>query len=112
VTGQPRLFAVAEPLPAPEPLSDTARRTRRNAELIARGVHPATHRRIRPGGLTCRDCAHSSLTSPLAYGTPRRFWKCAVHRLGQSHSAASDIRVSWPACELFTTNPSEEATSG
>jgi len=27
--------------------------------------------------------------------------KCDQHRLGESHSAASDVRVGWPACVRF-----------
>lgn len=86
----------------PEQLSADARRTLRNRRLIASGIHPATHRRIlleAPNNPTCGDCAHHR-----AYRNHRgdgNWHKCARHHLGESHSAASDIRVSWPACELF-----------
>jgi hypothetical protein len=80
------------------PPSADRRRTIRNQGLIARGVHPATGEPLLdPGwGLHCGDCAHAV---HLRAGN-RAFWKCEWHRLGLSASAASDIRVGWPACTL------------
>lgn len=82
--------------------SATRRLTRRNAEKLAGGTHPATHRRLFIGtGETCGDCVHAN-----HYGHHNRsYWKCAKHRLGESHSAASDIRKSWPACALYEPRP-------
>ena len=45
------------------------------------------------GGHTCADCAHH-----VTHARNRAWHKCDAHRLGQSASAHSDIRVSWPAC--------------
>ena len=83
--------------------SATVRRTRRNNELIEAGRHPATLRPLLPlkADLHCGDCAHHL----VAHGNTKTYHKCARHRLGPSHSEASDIRVSWPACELFEPAP-------
>lgn len=96
-----RLFDVgpgADAVPAPERISATRRRTMEQRRLLDRGIHPATRQRVRlEPGKTCGDCAHH-----VAHGHHDRPWhKCDVHRLGLSLSAASDIRLSWPACELF-----------
>lgn len=89
---------LASPPPPPEPLSADRRRTQRNRELLQGGIHPATHRPLLAGwGYTCADCAHAEYHSRGA----RAHWKCRCHRLGLSHSSASDIRVSWPACALL-----------
>lgn len=94
-----QLFDVPVSLPAFRGKeSDTQRLTRRNNEKLANGVHPATHRSLlRPWGTTCGDCvfAHNYRHHNRSY------WKCEKHRLGESHSSASDIRKSWPACVLF-----------
>lgn len=83
-----------------EPESDesaTVRLTRRNREALDRGVHPATMLPLVSDGRTCGDCPHSERVA----WRDRAWWKCHRHRLGLSHSAASDIRVSWPACTLI-----------
>ncbi len=83
-------------------LSADARRTIRNRELIAAGVHPATRQPILVTGLTCATCGHHRAVTH--YTSREKTWhKCALHRLGVSHSAASDIRTSWPACVLYQT---------
>lgn len=90
------LFDVPVSVRPPKETPDQ-RLTRRNRELLAGGVHPATHRHLFIGtGERCGTCAfHDTITH-------NRTWhKCAKHRLGESHSAASDIRVSWPACALY-----------
>ena len=82
-------------------LSADVRRTMRNHELLERGVHPATGRlllaQLPDVNDTCGRCTH--------HNVHRRgnkvVHKCTEHRLGESFSAASDIRVSWPACALF-----------
>lgn len=71
-------------------------RTKRQKEMIALGVHPATKRRIQVDSVaTCRDCVHCIHT----HGGARNYWKC--EKAGVSHSAASDIRLWWPSCALF-----------
>jgi len=90
----------ATPTPTGQPLSVDARRTIRNRELIAAGVHPATRQPILITGLTCATCAHHRAVTH--YTSRAKTWhKCDLHRLGTSHSAASDIRTSWPACVLY-----------
>lgn len=89
----PRLPQVAEHL------SVTSRRTARNNALLARGVHPATHRPTTDAGC-CGDCAHHVIAR-----LSRTYHKCARHVLGTSNSDASDIRVGWPSCELYEPAP-------
>jgi hypothetical protein len=94
-----RLFDV-EPVDPPELESVSADRrlTRRNREHLDNGVHPATFRPVLVGwGFTCGDCAYLRRYRYHA----RSYVKCAEHRLGESHSSASDVRVGWPACELL-----------
>lgn len=85
-------------------LSADAARTQRNNDSIRRGVHPATGRALLDPLPTVREacggCAHHHAYERYS-SRKKTFHKCDVHRLGQSHSAASDIRVSWPACALF-----------
>lgn len=83
-------------------LSVDQRRTRDNKLLIARDIHPATRVALAGNGHCCGDCSHAQ---PAHHGNFKG-WKCELHRLGMSHSAASDIRISWPACRMF-----EEKTS-
>lgn len=95
------LFPLPEPtvsLPQPgDGLSAGQRLTLRNRAQIDRGVHPATLRPLLGDGSTCGDCYHC-----VRVTNGNRTWiKCDEHRLGISHSEASDIRASWPACTLF-----------
>jgi hypothetical protein len=90
-------------------LSRDQRRTLRNRATLRRGFHPATRRPLRftasgqLSGETCGGCAHHTIQG----GTAGSYHKCARHWLGgQTRGASSDIRVSWPACELY-----EEAES-
>lgn len=82
----------------PPPSADR-RRTTRNQDLLARGIHPATRLPLLDPDweFRCRDCAHAVRIDHVTRG----WWKCELHRLGTSASAASDIRVSWPACTRF-----------
>lgn len=80
-----------------EGLSRDQRRTKRDADLLAQGVHPATRIGIADGDHTCGDCA---MHVPVHRGNTHAH-KCRLHRLGMSHSADSDIRVSWPACNAW-----------
>ena len=83
----------------PDDASPTVRRTARRRLLLEAGVHPATGLRLFPAvfGNTCGGCVHAV---KVQHGA-RAYWKCNESRLGLSHSAASDIRTSWPACEMF-----------
>lgn len=106
-----QLPGMPEPAPTPEPLSADRRRTIANQRLLDAGIHPATHRPLLPwppdepefdvDRPTCAMCIHFRRYSG---GHARAYNKCAKHRLGESHSAASDIRISWPACALFEGN--------
>lgn len=79
-------------------LSAGRRRTIRDRALLDSGIHPATRRKLlAEPGHTCGDCVHHH-----HYGWHNSsYHKCDQHRLGESHSEASDIRVGWPACVLW-----------
>jgi len=88
--------------PADDPaLSAGQRLTLRNAAELAAGRHPATGLPLADGTETCGGCAHHE----HVHHHDRHWHKCTQHRLGMSHSAASDIRVSWPACTRFIPIP-------
>lgn len=100
-----RLFDVpAHETEAVVTLSAGQRRTARQRDLIAAGVHPATKRPIVANGHRCGDCVHRNTVTH--YSSHLRQWhKCANHYLGESHSDASDIRLSWPACDMWEATP-------
>lgn len=86
------------PVPPPPPeLSAGQKLTKRNNELIARGKHPATLLPLLGSDDTCGGCVHHHHYQYRAGA----HHKCDLHRLGESHSAASDVRVGWPACVQF-----------
>lgn len=92
----PALPAIAEVDP-PVKLSDGRRLTARNRALLEAGIHPATRYPLAEGDSTCGDCRwHDAFRHHSGIDH-----KCSRHRLGESHSSASDIRVSWPACLLW-----------
>ena len=101
------LFEGAYPDVEPEPvekLSADRRRTIRQREDIARGVHPLTKRPLLPGVHTCGDCVHRVHETNRRHSWP----KCDLTSM--SWSAASDCRAWWPACDLWKAvdNPPEE----
>lgn len=83
--------------PATPKLSPGAARTRRNNEHLAAGIHPATLHRLAPDSGTCGNCRHHFASGWSAH----THHKCDVHVLGVTHGPATDIRVGWPACDLF-----------
>jgi hypothetical protein len=89
------LFGNPDPEPAPDPyagLGQDARRTARQRDQIAAGIHPATKLALAGNGRTCGDCAHL-VTKPAMGGGP--WFKCAL----QLHDGYGlDIRKKWPAC--------------
>lgn len=90
-------------------LSADQRRTLRRREALAAGYHPTTGRKllVAPEGvppLTCGDCAHHVRNG----GHARTYHKCARTPGGLTHGPGSDVRVSWPACDLFTTTTDPE----
>lgn len=97
---EPHLFdpGPETPVPTPERMSPDRRRTLRNRQMLDKGIHPATGRPLTGDGRICRDCPH---ILRVQHRGPRTWFKCVRHRLGMSHSAASDIRAGWPACVLI-----------
>jgi len=69
------------------------RRTARNKVLIASGRHPLTGRPLAKNGHTCGDCAHH-----VTHRHAKTYHKCDLRA---TSSESTDIRVSWPACELW-----------
>jgi hypothetical protein len=125
------LFAGYEPPPAPEPveqLSADRRRTQRQAQAIAAGIHPLTRRPIHPLASRHRD-ADAPKRDPFTCGScyfrevikyhNRSFAKCMLpsplvgadassDRIYSraTHSAASDVRAWWPACRDYSPGDS------
>jgi hypothetical protein len=120
---QAALFDVT-PAPRPDPgppVSATVRRTRRQAAMLTRGVHPLApplgyplrlHAEAAPTdgrGAPGRRCGNCRFREVLGHHD-RSYAKClapgllsaeAYKRLGPprvSHSAATDVRAWWPAC--------------
>ena len=75
----------------PEKLSAGRRHTIRAQEAIAGGIHPMTRKPLLTTGEMCGDCSHLDNST--------RYFKC--DRMKRTHGRATDIRKSWPACELF-----------
>lgn len=99
------LFPDLEP-PAPVPvekLSADRRRTRRQKEAIARGVHPVT--RLPLHSDPAAKCGTCALRSAFGHGA-RSYQKCTLDAPDGniyagpfvSSSAATDIRAWWPGC--------------
>lgn len=106
------LFDPPEPIVTPNgpTLSAGRRLTLRNNTSIARGIHPATNRPLLDPPQVCGTCTHCHRYTAAGGGN---YIKCARHRLGMSHWAASDIRASWPACVLWAPagDPDEEVVA-
>jgi len=77
-------------------LSYGRRLTLRHEALLARGVHPLNQLALAANGYTCGDCVHAFNTEGY---TRKCYWKCDLRPV--NHSAASDLRLSWPACVGF-----------
>lgn len=77
-----------------ERLSADARRTARRAARLAAGQHPLMAGPVTTiEGATCGNCEHHFVW------TRNRTWhKCSINA---THGAATDIRVSWPGCNLW-----------
>ena len=97
-------------------LSADRRRTKRQAEQVAAGIHPLTKRRLHPLASRHRDAA-SPKDDPYTCGTcwhrvvirhhDRTYPKCVLgaedrHASRMSHSATTDVRAWWPACEDYS----------
>jgi hypothetical protein len=79
------------PPPTPEPQAPTTRKTRTAAAAIASGMHPFGGPLAR-NGKRCDDCFHAIRIDG--------YWKCERARVKRSE--ATDLRLKWPACTLFT----------
>lgn len=96
MTADPRLFDVPDPEPV-EQLSYGRRLTLRNQAAFEQGRHPATGLPLADNpDLTCGTCDHH-----VVHRLGHTYHKCKLHRLGRSHSEASDIRVKWRACTAY-----------
>ena len=135
------LFPGYDPPPTPveEPLSADRRRTKRQAELIAAGIHPLTKKPLHPLASRHRD-ASSPKADPFTCGScwfrqaleyhGRSYPKCVLpgsvraYRKREdgtwgwetvegapraTHSAASDVRAWWPACTDYS--PSDRTSN-
>ncbi|RCG19080.1 hypothetical protein DQ384_38020 [Sphaerisporangium album] len=116
----PPLFELPDAGPPAPPVpreSATVRRTRRQAEMLGRGIHPLSavltvtlrlhpeaprHDDREAEGRRCGNCVHRELT-----GRGRRRWpKCLIGWSSEpyieppraSHGEATDCRAWWPAC--------------
>lgn len=92
---QEELFDTQPFLVAPAPaLSAQRRRTLRQHDLVARGIHPLALTYARPELGTCGDC----IFRQLQHGGVRLYPKCTRYPERTSHSASTDCRAWWPAC--------------
>lgn len=96
------LFPDVPSAPVEPKLSADRRRTLRRSELLAKGVHPATKLHLLDGEVsrfTCGDCRYA-----MRWGwRSKKFWKC--QKVVNTNGPATDIRISWPACEAFEHPP-------
>ncbi|WP_018502926.1 hypothetical protein [Parafrankia discariae] len=83
-------------------LSPGARLTARRRAQIAAGTHPVTGLPLLSAdrSLTCRTCNHIGRQGDTA----GHYWKCGRNL---SRGAATDIRLSWPACTDYQPAPKE-----
>ena len=106
---EPSLFPSLEPVAVPDPLEGLgkdARRTLRQAELLAAGYNPGTRLPLhadagqgRDGaGLRCRDCRFLYRTG----AGNSDFLKCEQAGVYRSRGSwGPDMRAWWPACRAF-----------
>lgn len=73
--------------------SPDVRRRKRADRAIANGQHPFGGPLREPAGETCRTCVNAK---HFDYHN-RSYWKCPTVG-GLAHSAATDLRLKWPAC--------------
>ena len=93
------LWRLEHPTPVQPPRTPGKRTnyTANNKAKLDAGIHPATLLPVRLEGGTCGTCVHHQAYTWQS----KMFHKCDIHRLGESHSEASDIRVHWPACTKY-----------
>jgi hypothetical protein len=95
------LFDAGEPVEAVR-LSIGQRRTLRQQALLSQGLHPFMRRPLAQNGETCGTCAHHRTS-----GYTGRIWHKCDYKA--TSSEATDIRVGWPACELWKPEPQDAA---
>lgn len=100
-----------EPAADGQPQSADRRRTARQHQQVAAGIHPLTGEKTRPDFGTCGTCVPRSAAFS-AQGYPkctrgaqlgRRPFRAGPY---MTHGAATDCRAWWPAC------PSHQPASG
>lgn len=98
---EPTLFPVPEPIGPSEYQEASAdrRRTMRAQVAIANGVHPFGMPLRSGGDETCGSCCHAFRVDHRS----RHYWKC--EKRGDTSSAASDLRLKWPACVYWEAKP-------
>ena len=83
-----------EPVATPVKLSADARRTAKRRRMIAEGFHPFGGKIHEEEGRTCGTCIYR-----IQKVGGRRWWKWT--KQGEiSASAATDVVLSWPGCQL------------
>lgn len=105
-----RLFDPGPAVPDPyEGMSDGARRTAQQRDLLAAGVHPATRLPLAdaPHGGAGETCGTCQRQHTYVHRSGARFHKCAL--AGETRSAATDIRLGWPACVRWVARPARRA---
>jgi hypothetical protein len=73
----------------------------RQERLLRAGKHPMNGLPLRAEGGTCGDCAH--LVRKKWAGT---YFKC--RKGDNTNGPATDVRLKWPACELWATEKQEK----
>jgi hypothetical protein len=73
-------------------------RTQIQHAMIERGIHPATRHPLVHNGETCGTCGW------FEEGHRGRYFKCSnPSGPGVTNGSATDIRKTWPACDLWKT---------
>lgn len=85
----------------PAEASATQRKTLRDQQNIAAGLHPTGYKLREPAGETCASCAHCVRNETYN----RTFTKCGRDRSNWTRGPGSDIRQKWPACSRWEPKP-------
>lgn len=115
------LFEAGQPDPPTRKVSPEVRRRDRQAECLARGLHPLTAAvgypiRLHPmaapaddrtvAGRRCSTCRFRE----LILWHNQKYPKCAINDWSRaSHGAGTDVRAWWPACDSH--QPREEGAT-
>lgn len=67
--------------------------------MIKNGFHPFGLRLREPRDKVCGDCRHAN-----SHERVKKYYKCLLSRV--SCGPATDLRLSWPACEKFESKRS------